>query len=84
MSQRLLVECARTLDHFAERVKYLTRHADGFQEVRLASRIDDFLAGIVPVKVHDGFLEFTALAYQLWNKLAICLPEVEAGNRRCK
>lgn len=30
---------------------------DGLEEVGLASRVNNFLGGVVPVKVHDGLLE---------------------------
>jgi hypothetical protein len=57
MSQSLLIERARALNDFSQRVKHLTGHADGFEEIDFAGRIDDFFAGIMPVKVHDRFLQ---------------------------
>jgi hypothetical protein len=34
----------------------LTRDPDGFEEVGLPGGIDQLLARVVPVEVHDGFL----------------------------
>lgn len=45
------------LDRLGECVENLTAHLDGSQEVLLASFVDDFFAGIVPVEVHDRFLQ---------------------------
>lgn len=53
----LLILSARSLNHFSKGIEYLTGNADSFKEISLASRIDEFLAGIMPVKVHDGFLK---------------------------
>lgn len=55
--QSLLILSARTLDHLGEGVENLTGNTDSFEEVSLASWVDEFLAGVVPVEVHDGFLE---------------------------
>lgn len=43
MRQRLLIQCARALDDFSQRIEHLAGHADGFEEIRFARRVDDFL-----------------------------------------
>ena len=56
VSQGLLILSTRSLYDFTERVENLTGHTDGFQKVGFTSRIDDLLARIMPVKVHNRFL----------------------------
>jgi len=57
MRQGLLILHARSLDNLSERVENLTSDADRFEEVCFAGRINEFLAGIMPVEIHNRFLQ---------------------------
>lgn len=57
MCQSLLVQSARTLNHLTESVEHLTSHTYSLQEIAFAGRIDDFFAGIVPIEIHNRFLQ---------------------------
>lgn len=57
MCQCLLILCARSLNYLSESIEHLTGNANSFEKISLAGRVDEFLAGIVPIEVHDGFLE---------------------------
>lgn len=57
MGQCLLIERAWTLNDLSECVEDLTGHTDCLEEVRLARRIDDLLARIVPIEIHNRFLQ---------------------------
>ena len=57
VGQGLLVAHAGALDHLGQGVEDLAGHPDGLGQVGLAGRVDDFLARVVPVKVHHGLLE---------------------------
>jgi len=56
MCQSLLVKGTRALNDFTEGVENLTRNTDGFQEIRFSSNIDDLLARVVPIEIHNRFL----------------------------
>jgi len=55
--QGLLILHARSLDDLGERVENLTSDADRFEEVCFASGINEFLAGVMPIEIHDRFLQ---------------------------
>ena len=45
------------LDDFSDGVEHLAGNSDGSEEVCLASWVDQLLARVVPVEVHDGLLQ---------------------------
>lgn len=57
MCQCLLIESTRTLNYFSKGVEYLTRNSYSLEEIRLTGSIDELFARVVPVEVHNRFLE---------------------------
>lgn len=57
MGQCLLILGAGALNDFRQRVEYLACDANGFEKVGFTSRVNKLLAAVVPIKVHNGFLE---------------------------
>ena len=53
----LLVAHTGALDDLGDGVEDLAGHADGGEKVGLTGRVDELLARVVPVEVHDGLLE---------------------------
>lgn len=57
MGQSLLILGARSLDDLGQGVEDLAGYTDGLEEIGLTGRIDELLARVVPVKVHNGLLK---------------------------
>lgn len=57
MCKCLLIERAWSLDNLSEGVEYLASDSDRFEKVSFAGIVDQLLAGVVPVEVHDGLLQ---------------------------
>jgi len=57
VSERLLVLSTRALNDLSQCVKNLAGNADGLEEVGLSGGVDQLLARVMPVEVHDGFLK---------------------------
>lgn len=57
MCQCLLIQCTRTLDDFSEGVENLTGNSYSFKKVGFTCEVNQLFAGVVPVEVHNGFLE---------------------------
>jgi len=57
MCKGLLILGTRTLNNFRERVEHLTGNPNSLEEVGFSGGIYQFLAAVVPVKVHDRFLK---------------------------
>lgn len=57
MGQCLLILCARSLNNFSEGIENLTCDTNGFEEIDFTRRVDQFLAWIMPVEVHDRLLQ---------------------------
>lgn len=47
----------RTLNDLRERVKHLTGNSDGLKEINFSSRINQLLARIMPIEVHNRLLQ---------------------------
>ena len=42
---------------FSQGVEYLWADLDSSEEILFSTNIDDFLTGVMPVEVHNGFLQ---------------------------
>lgn len=70
--QSELVADTRTLDVLCEGAEHLFANFNSSNEILLASVINGFFAGVMPIEVHDGFLEAKQIVHTADNDVHGC------------